>query len=44
MTEVLRPGVLEGVQALVSPGAFGDAVAARLEALGANAKGVRPAA
>ena len=39
MTEVLRPGVLEGVRALVSRGAFGDAVAARLTALGANLKG-----
>jgi len=42
VTEVLRPGVLEGVQALVSAGAFGDAVAARLEALGANLKGSDP--
>jgi hypothetical protein len=36
VTEVLRAGVLAGVRALVSPGPFGDAVAARLEALGAS--------
>ncbi len=39
MTEVLRPGVLAGVRALVGPGAFGTVVAARLEALGADLDG-----
>jgi hypothetical protein len=42
VTEVLRAGALEGVRALVSPGALGDAVAARLEALGADVNGSDP--
>jgi hypothetical protein len=37
VTEVLRPGLLEGVRvAVAGAGAFGDAVAARMAALGAQ--------
>ena len=44
MTEVLRPGVLEGVRACVAgAGPLGEAVAARFAALGATA-GAPPAA